>query len=223
MAEGGATPGVPPGESGVASTASTRSTDTTARGSSSKKKPRIRIGNARIENSDAACTRSPGVTAPESILHAPTTNSTIVPRFGSRSRTGSNDARRPPTTSRCDRRRSEAKANRSDSACSMPSVLTTSAPSKLSCATADTSPSRCWTNADGTSARRAYTLLSSVSIGNSPSAITVNAQSTSMRLTRANTTSAITPMLKGSGLITIVVPETSASAWASSSPVGRLW
>ena len=61
----------------------------------------------------------------------------------------------------------------------------------------------------------------SVAIGQG--AITVNAQSTSMRLTRANTTSAITPMLKGSGLITIVVPETSASAWASSSPVGRLW
>ena len=44
-----------------------------------------------------------------------------------------------------------------------------------------------------------------------------------MRLARANATSAISPIEKGSGLISIVVPDTSASARASSSPVGRDW
>ena len=155
-----------PGASGCTSTSSTRSTDTTARGSSSRKKPNTRMGKPRIENRVAACTSSPALDSPEPMRQAPTRNSAIVPRFGSTSSSGSNDARSRATCRRSSRSAADAAAKRSLSRASIPRVFTASAPSKLSCATADTSPRRRCTRADGPSTRVVYTRFTTVSVGN---------------------------------------------------------
>ena len=67
---------------------------------------------------------------------------------------GSNVARIRPTRMRSSRSRSDAALIRSTSMGSRPRVFTTTAPSKLSWATSDTSPTRRCTSAEGTSTRR---------------------------------------------------------------------
>ena len=131
-----------------------RSRETTDRGISSKKKPTTRSGMARRENSVAASTRSPGVAEPRSTSQAPTSTSMMVPTVGRASMRGSKVPRIRPTRTRSARSSSDAARSRSISARSRPRVFTTRAPSKLSWATADTSPTRRWTTAEGISTRR---------------------------------------------------------------------
>jgi len=66
---------------------------------------------------------------------------------------GSKALRKRPTLTRASSRRSDASRIRATSASSRPSVLTTSAPSKLSWATLETSPTRCCMSAAGISTR----------------------------------------------------------------------
>jgi hypothetical protein len=101
-------------------------------------------GKARTVNRYAICTRSPW--RHPSCLDAaePTSSTASTPRLGSASRTGSNAPAHPPTAICASRSVSLAARKRSVSYVSRPSVLTTVAPSKLSCATVLTSPRSCW-------------------------------------------------------------------------------
>ena len=137
------------GSVGSASRPSTRAIDTTARGIASNMKPTMRIGKASHPNSATAWTSWPGDTAPDSMRPAPTSRRAMVPRLGSMSIIGSKTEVIFATPRRSVRRWSAASANRAFSSASRPSVLTTNAPSKLSCAMDDTSPSRACTDAAG--------------------------------------------------------------------------
>ena len=111
-------------------------------------------GRASSENSVAASTRSPGVAEPRPTSHAPTSSRKTAPIVGRASMAGSNVARMRPTRIRSSRRRSDAARIRSTSMGSRPSVFTTTAPSKLSWATSETSPTRRCTSAEGASILR---------------------------------------------------------------------
>ena len=131
-----------------------RSAATTARGISSSRNPTTRMGNVRIVNSAIACTSCPVLITPSDTRQAPRASRAIVPRLGRASSTGSNVARRRPTSSRAVRSSRAAPARRSTSRASRPSVFTRSAPSNDSWATLDTSPKRAWVWLAGASTRR---------------------------------------------------------------------
>ena len=92
--------------------------------------------------------------APRPTSQAPTSSRVIAPNVGRASRAGSKVPRMRPTRTRSSRSRSEAARIRSTSICSRPRVFTTTAPSKLSWATVDTSPTRRCTSAEGASTLR---------------------------------------------------------------------
>ena len=142
------------GATSAARMRSSRSVATTARGISSSRNPTTRIGNARRVNSAIACTTSPGEITPSEIRQLPTARIAMIPRFGSASSAGSKNARSRPTSIRSLRSSSAATESRATSCCSRPSDFTMSAPSKLSCAIPDTSPTCAWTAAAGRSTRR---------------------------------------------------------------------
>jgi hypothetical protein len=112
-----------------------------------------RIGKARMANSAIACTSSPVVMTSSETRHAPTASRATVPRFGRASSAGSKAARSRPMTRRSRRRSSAAVRMRADSRSSRPSSFTTSAASKLSWATEDTSPTWAWARAAGPTTR----------------------------------------------------------------------
>ncbi len=112
------------------------------------------MGRVSTPNRAMASTSWPVLTAPREMRHEPSASSAITPRLGSPLSAGSNAARMNPTSSRSVRRRSAAVASRSVSCSANPRVLTTSAPSKLSWATAAMSPNRACTRADGSTMRR---------------------------------------------------------------------
>ena len=82
------------GAASVAMTSSSRSTDTTARGSDSRRKPSTRIGSVRMANRAMASTSSPVVTAPSDSRQVPMPSRAMVPRLGRVSSAGSKAARR---------------------------------------------------------------------------------------------------------------------------------
>jgi hypothetical protein len=94
------------------------------------------------------------VIAPWSIRQTPITNSPTVARAGRASRVASKLAVTRAASIRASRSSSALAAKRRPSDCSAWSALTTRAPSKLSWATADMSPSRSWPRVVGSSTRR---------------------------------------------------------------------
>ena len=136
---------VPYGISPVASsTRRTRSHPATLRGSSASTQPMARTGKASTVNRNATLTSSVTVIAPCRSRIAPTTSTASVPRLGSVSSIGSKTPRSRPTEISASRRSPARAAKRAVSWASRPIVLTTSAPSKLSCAMPLTSArSRC--------------------------------------------------------------------------------
>ena len=74
----------------------------------------------------------------------PTARTATVPRVGSASIIGSKMPRTRPTAIIASRSSCAVARNRAVSSSSRPSVFTTRAPSKLSCATALTSARNCW-------------------------------------------------------------------------------
>ena len=154
MGRGVAASGAGCGRLGVASTVSSRSAATTARGISSSRNPTMRIGKLRMPNSATAWTSSPVEMSPVEMRHEPTATRATIPRLGRASSPGSNVARRRPTPRRAVRSPSAARRRRPTSRSSRPSDFTTRAPSNDSWATVATSPSRAWVVAAGTSTRR---------------------------------------------------------------------
>ena len=88
-------------------------------------------------------TSSPASVLPSATRPAPMSRTASVPRLGSASIIGSNSPRTRPTATRPSRSSSARAPNRSVSAASRPSVLTTSAASKLSWAISLTSARSC--------------------------------------------------------------------------------
>ena len=145
-----------------------------------------------------------------------------MPTLGRASIRGSNVPRSRPTAMRSRRSCADAARMRSTSSSWRPRVFTTRAPSKLSWATPDTSPTACWARAAGASTRLVYTWLMATSAGNSTAAITASSGWMTRMLTTATITSSTTLTENASGFSTMVAVCTSMSAWARSSPVGRL-
>ena len=117
------------------STRCTRSQPTTLRGSSLSTQPIARTGKASSVNRYATRTSWPASMAPLPTRAVPTSRTTSTPSVGSASMTGSNRPRTRPTRTRVSRSSCARSRNRAVSSASRPSVLTTSAPSKLSWAT----------------------------------------------------------------------------------------
>ncbi len=113
--------------------------------------------------------------------------------------------------------------NRSVSEASRPSVLTTRAPSKLSCAMLLTSPRSCCARVISGDIRREYTTVSTAIAGKTiePTSASTGsvANSTPSETTSMNTT----PTANGKGAIGYQVASTSLLALLSSSPVGCSW
>ena len=89
-------------------------------------------------------TSSDTLIAPVCSRHAPSSSTASVPTLGRLSITGSNRPRSRPTEISASRSSVTNTPNRRDSSSSRPIVLTTRAPSKLSCATALTFARMCW-------------------------------------------------------------------------------
>ena len=89
-------------------------------------------------------TTSPASVAPLRTRETPTERTISTPKLGSAARVGSNAARILPTRMFTSRSSRDLAANRAVSSDSRPSVLTTIAPSKDSCAISLTSPRSCW-------------------------------------------------------------------------------
>ena len=113
-----------------------------------------RSGQTSRVNKFTKATKVPAVIAPCWMRHVPRTSSTTMAIDGNASRAASKVARNMPTWMRESRKASARVRNRAVSASSAPSVLTTSAPSKLSWATVDTSPTEAWARVAGTSTLR---------------------------------------------------------------------
>ena len=126
------------------STRLTRSQPATLRGSSANTQPIARTGKAITMNRYATLTNSVTPTAPCCSRAVPTSSTTKVPTCGSASSNGSNMPRSRPTRISASRSCSARCWNRAVSSSSRPMVLTTSAPSKLSCPIALTSARSCW-------------------------------------------------------------------------------
>ena len=206
----------------AASTASIRAIDTTARGISWRKKPTTRIGKARRLNRATPCTRSPVSSGPVLTCHEPMSSRTMMPMFGMASIVGSKVPRMRPTRTRASRSSSARSPRRSISCGARPSVFTTRAPSKLSWATRDTWPTRSCTCADG--------LLDPAGVEPvdegqaSGTAAGRPAVRTEVDLDQADDREHRRARgrrrVNGNALRSSVAPRTSASAWASSYPVG---
>ncbi len=183
-----------------------------------------RIGHESNPKSVTNSIRSPSVTSPVETRHDPTARSTTMPRVGSISSAGSKPARMYPAWTRSSRSARASTARRSVSSASRPSVFTTSAPSMLSWATAETSPIFSWARRAGPCIRRAKLWFMSASAGNSRKPISARNGSVRRSAIMANTTRKITPHANGTGCSTSTAASTSASMCASSSPVGvSLW
>ncbi len=99
-APSGREPPPPRSSVGWAITRSTRSSETTERGISSRKNPNTRSGMVSRPKSVAARTRSPAVASPRDTSQLPTRINATIPTLGNASMTGSNAARSRPTRMR---------------------------------------------------------------------------------------------------------------------------
>ncbi len=205
------------------STPCTRSQPTTLRGSSPSTQPIARSGNASTVNRNATLTRSCTLTAPALSRNAPTSRTTSVPRFGSASISGSKNPRTRPTCTNASRSSCALPPNRAVSADSRPSVLTTSAPSKLSCASADSSARSCCALVIRGDIRREYATFSVKTAGNTSSPIRASTQSVKKSAVAATTTMKTTPTANGNGAIGYQTASTSLFALDSREPVGCRW
>ncbi len=161
--------------------------------------------------------------APLRTRAVPTSRTSSVPSVGSASMAGSNTPRVRPTATLASRSRAATSANRTVSCSSRPRALTTSAPSKLSWATAETSARSCWAYVTRGDIRRWYTPLITTSAGNTASPMRASTGSVTTIATAATTSITTTPRPIGNGAKTFQVASTSAFALDSSWPVGWLW
>ena len=161
--------------------------------------------------------------APVLSRQAPSSRTASVPTLGRLSITGSNRPRSRPTATRASRSSDTNTPNRRDSSASRPIVLTTSAPSKLSCATALTLARIPWARICRGDIRREYSRLSPNSDGNSATPTSASTQSVANRTTSAMKIITTVPTANGSGAIGTKAASTSELALDSSVPVACRW
>ena len=117
-------------------------------------------------------------------------------------------------------RRRDTASNRSVSCASRPMAFTTSAASKLSCATSETSARSCWARVTRGDMWRWKTRLARNSAGKTVSPISAMTPSMKTICTIPATSMITTPRAIGSGAKTFHVASTSALALESSWPEG---
>jgi hypothetical protein len=179
----------------------TRRQPTAARGSSPRTKPIARTGTDSTLNRNATLITSATLTAPAPRRTPPTTSTASVPRLGRASSSGSNMPRTRPTRIIASRNSVARAANRSVSCDSRPMVFTTSAPSKLSWAAAESLARNCWAWLIRGDIERAYQKLAR----NRPGKIARLTSASAQSRTNSDTTAAISmttvPTANGSGAI----------------------
>jgi len=182
--------------------------------------PISRSGQISRVNRLISPTRVPAVIAPCSIRQTPITSRATVARAGRASRLASKLAVTRAASMRASRSSSALSAKRRPSASSAWRALTTRAPSKLSWATADMSPSRSWPRVVGCSTRRWKARLRSRMAGTTSRPRVARNGSARNSHTAAAPSMVSTPVANGSGDRISEAASRSPSARDSSSPAG---